>query len=246
MIRVGASIGVVMVVLLGSACTSGDDEASAPSPSASPTAQQSPSKTQLTARERAQQLNALAPPTFDAMYRLTSKGPRPNAAVRMRTRGDRFRLDITHGRRTAVLMYAPRGVVSCQVISPKDKKSRPQRSCFLVARGPAGLPELFDPEVQRLFRSTTRALTISKSDVKVTRAGTWKAPHGLGPSECFAIRGKDVSPGRYCYLSRPGPTIGLLARAAFPSGTLEIRDVKQIRREGVFKPPVHPTPLPNN
>jgi hypothetical protein len=163
----------------------------------------------------------------------------------MRTKGDRFRLDITQGRRTAVLTYAPRGVISCQVIAPKDKKSRPQRSCFLVSRKPAGLPDLFDPEVQRLFRSTQRALTITKSNVTVKRAGTWQAPHGLGPAECFMVKGKDVDSGKYCYLSRPGPTIGLLARATFPSGTLEIRDVGQVHREGVFRPPVKPTQLPN-
>jgi len=143
------------------------------------------------------------------------------------------------------LSDAPRGVISCQIISPKDKKSHPQRSCFLVSRKPAGLPELFDPEVQRLFRNNQRAITLSRTDVQVKHAGTWRAPNGLGPSECFAIRGKDVDPGAYCYLTRPGPTVGLLARAVFPSGTLEIRDAGQIRREGVFKPPVRPTPLPN-
>lgn len=243
--RTGVALALAGLLTLG-ACTSGSEEADEPSPSPSPTVQQSQVAHELNARQRARQLNALAPPTFDATYRLNSRGPRPDATVRMRTRGERFRLDITHGRRTAVLSYAPRGVVSCQVVKPKDKKSRRQRSCFLVSRKPGGLPELFDPELQRLFRKTTGALTRGKSDVAVRRAGTWRAPHGLGPAECFAIKGKDVSPGRYCYLSRPGPTIGLLARAGFPSGTLEIRDVKQIRRGGVFKPPVRPTPLPDS
>jgi hypothetical protein len=163
----------------------------------------------------------------------------------MRTKGDRFRLDITHGRRTAFLSFAPRGVISCQTIRPKNKNDHVKRSCFLVSRKPAGLPDLFDPEVQRLFRNTQRAITMRSSDVRVVRAGAWMAPHGLGPSECFAIRGKDVDNGRYCYLSRPGPTIGLLAKAVFPSGTLEIREVRKIRRHGIFQPPVHPTPLPN-
>ena len=229
-----------------SACTTSDDgSAAAPTPSASPSAQTSVAAPQLSARQRVQQLNALAPSSFDARYRLLSKGPRPDAQVRMRTKGDRFRLDITQGRRTAILSYAPRGVISCQVVRSKDDKTRPDRSCFLVSRKPAGLPDLFDPEVQRLFRSTQRALTINHSKVTVKRAGTWHAPHGLGPAECFAVKGKDVESGKYCYLSRPGPTIGLLARATFPSGTLEVRDVKQIHREDVFKPPVKPTQLPN-
>jgi hypothetical protein len=240
------TLGVVIALALP-ACTSNDGgSAASPAPSASPSIRPSAVQQELTARQRAQQLNALAPPTFDALYRLTSKGPRPDASVRMRTKGDRFRLDITRGRRTAVLTYAPRGMVSCQVVAPKDKKGRPERSCFLVSKRPSQLPELFDPEVQRLFRSTRHALTMRRSEVTVKRAGTWHAPHGLGPAECFAIRGKSVESGRYCYLSRPGPTIGLLAQAEFPSGTLGIRDVKQIHREGVFKPPVKPTQLPNS
>jgi len=244
MIRVGTALALAAVLTLTS-CTSGDEDA-APSASPTPSAQPSATERELTPRQRAQQLTALAPETFDASYRLKSKGPRPDASVRMRTKGDRFRLDITHGRRTALLSYAPRGVVSCQIVRPKTKKDRPQRSCFLVSRRPAGVPELFDPEVQRLFRSTQRALTLKGADVTVKQAGAWKAPGKLGPAECFAIKGKDADRGKYCYLSRPGPTIGLLAKAVFPSGTLEIRDVNQVHRQGVFQPPVRPTPLPNN
>ena len=65
--------------------------------------------------------------------------------------------------------------------------------------------------------------------VTVRRAGTWKAPHGLGVAECFVVQGERVERGTYCYLAEPGPTIGLLARAVFPSGTLELRDVKTAR-----------------
>jgi hypothetical protein len=246
-VRTPAALAVLACTgLLLTACTSRDEPAANPTPSASPTAKPSSTTPQLTARQRAQQLNALAPSSFDAQYRLLSKGPRPDAWVRMRVKGTRFRLDIRQRRRTAILTYAPRGVVSCQVVAPKDKKSRPRRTCFLVSRKPAGLPDLFDPEIQRLFRSTRHALMLSHSAVTVKRAGTWRAPHGLGPSECFIIRGKDVSSGRYCYLSRPGPTIGLLARATFPSGTLEIRHVRKTVRAGIFKPPVKPTPLPNS
>jgi hypothetical protein len=227
------------------ACTSGGEDDVTSAPSASPTTQPAPERTELTARQRAQQLNALAPPSFDAEYLLRSKGKRPDARVRMRTSGDRFRLDITHGRRTAMLTYVPRGVISCQVVQPRDKNDRRRRSCFLVSHKLGGLPDLFDPEVQRLFGSTKRALTMSRSAVTVKRAGTWHAHHGLGPAECFDIKGKDVDPGTYCYLSRPGPTIGMLARATFPSGALEIRDVNKVKRTNVFKPPVKPTPLPN-
>jgi hypothetical protein len=160
----------------------------------------------------------------------------------MRAKGERFRLDVTRGRSTAVLVNGPRGVISCQIIQPK--KGRADKSCFLVAKSPKGLPDLFDPEVQRLFRSATRTISAGDKKLIVKDAGTWRAPGDLGPSECFAVKGKNVEDGTYCYLAKPAPTIGLLARAIFPSGKLELRDVKNVRREGLFRPPVRPTPLP--
>ncbi len=160
----------------------------------------------------------------------------------MRVKGDRFRLDVTQGRSTATLVYGSRGVVSCQIVRPKT--GRADKSCFLVARSPKGLPDLFDPEVQRLFFGATRTISAGGRQLTVKRAGTWRAPHGLGPSECFVVKGKDVDSGTYCYLSRPAPTIGLLARAVFPSGNLELREVKNLRGKALFRPPVRPTPLP--
>jgi hypothetical protein len=161
----------------------------------------------------------------------------------MRVKGQLFRLDVVQGRRTAVLVNAPRGVISCQIVRPQT--GRADKACFLVAKSPKALPELFDPEVQRLFRNTTRVIAAGKQ-VTVKRAGTWRAPGGLGPSECFAVKSKDIDNGTYCYLSKPAPTIGLLARVVFPSGNLELREVKNVRREGLFRPPVRPTPLPTD
>lgn len=239
-VRVGAAALVAMAVLL-SGCT--DSE---PEPTASPTPTtplaSTPEPQALSTRQRAQQLTALAPEVFNATYRLTGRGPRPDASATMRVAGERFRLDVTQGRTTAVLLYGPRGVVSCQVETRKDGK--PTRTCFLVAKTPQGLPALFDPGIQRLFRSTTRALSQGSKQLSVQRDGTWKAPGKLGEAECFAVKGKDVENGTYCYLAEPGPYIGLLARAAFPSGTLELRQVTKVLREGVFRPPVRPTPLP--
>ncbi len=162
----------------------------------------------------------------------------------MRTKGDRFRLDVMKRRTTAVLVNGPRGVISCQVVKPK--KGKADKACFLVASSPKGLPDLFDPQVQRLFRSATRAISAGGTKLTVRRAGTWRAPGRLGPSECFAVKSSDVDNGTYCYLSKPAPTIGLLARAIFPSGKLELRQVKDVRREGLFRPPVRPTPLPTS
>ena len=243
-LKVGAACALASVLVLGG-CTSGDPS-SAPTPtgSAQTTPAAGPSPKPLTAGQRAQQLAALSPEQFDALYRLTSKGPRPDAKVRMRVKGERFRLDVMQGRRTAVLVNGPRGVVSCQIVKPK--KGRADKSCFLVASSPKRIPDLFDPQVQRLFRSATRAISAGGKQLTVHRDGTWRAPGGLGPSECFSVRGGALDNGTYCYLSKPAPTIGLMARAAFPSGKLELREVKQVRRSGLFRPPVRPTPLPTS
>jgi hypothetical protein len=203
-----------------------------------------PKPVELTAAERAQQLSALAPDRFKASYRLTTRGNLPDAKVLMRVLGERFRLDLTHGRTTAVLVYGRRGIVSCRIRQPASKEDRIERVCFLVAETPRQLPALFDPGIQRLFRPTTLALSRGGKQVMVRRDGTWKAPHRLGEAECFAVRGERVERGRYCYLAEPGPNIGLLARAVFPSGTLELRDVSSALRSGAFRPPVRPTPLP--
>ncbi len=238
--RAGATCLVASAVILAG-CTSTEPQ-TAPTPSPTRSVVTLPSPKQLTAGERAQQLTALSPERFDALYRLISKGPRPDAKVRMRTKGERFRLDVMKRRTTAVLVYGPRGVISCQIIKPK--KGKADKACFLVASTPKGLPDLFDPQVQRLFRSATRAISAGGKKLRVRRAGTWRAPGRLGPSECFAVTGGDVDNGTYCYLSKPAPTIGLLARAIFPSGKLELRQVKDVSRKGLFRPPVRPTPLP--
>jgi hypothetical protein len=160
----------------------------------------------------------------------------------MRVKGDRFRLEVTQGRTTAALVYGSRGVISCQIVRPK--RGRADKSCFLVAKSPKGLPDLFDPEVQRLFLGVAQTISAGGRQLTVKRAGTWRAPRGLGPSECFVVKGKDLESGTYCYLSRPAPTIGLLARAVFPSGRMELREVRNLRGTGLFRPPVRPTPLP--
>lgn len=234
--------GVVSALTLAG-CTT-DEPAVTASPSPSPTASASPEPQRLSAEERAQQLAALAPARFKATYRLTTRRNLPNATVVMRVLGDRFRLDLTRGRTTAVLAYGRRGVVSCRLREPKDDKDRIERTCFLVAKNPRKLPPLFDPGLQLLFRSTTQMLSRGGKEITVRRDGTWTAPHGLGAAECFVIRGKKVERGTYCYLADPGPYIGLLARAVFPSGRLEIREVSRTLREGAFRPPVRPTPLP--
>jgi hypothetical protein len=224
---------------------SGCSDNPTPSPTAAGSTSPSVSSSgtlQLSARERAAQLASVGPQTFDASYRLSSNGKRPNASVRMRALGDRFRLDIERGTRTAVLISSGRGVISCQTKS--EGKGPSQHNCLLVAKNPANIPRLFDPQLQRLFRNTRNAVSRPHSDITVKRAGTWKPPGSLGTAECFAIHGPDVQNGTYCYLADPGPLMGLLARAVFDSGTLNLREAKRVVRPETLKPPVSPTPLP--
>jgi len=206
-----------------------------------------PTRKELTPKERASQLTALAPTTFDATYRLTSKGKRPNPKVRIRADGRLFRLDLQQGRATSVLLTGGRGIVSCRIEEPRKKSDKKTKSkvCYLVSGALPGLPGIFDPELQRLFRSTRSEIALSSKTLKVEERKPWAAPKPLGPSECFDVRGKDLEAGTYCFLSRPGPFIGLLARAKFPSGDLSIREVNRGVRKGKFTAPVRPTPLPN-
>lgn len=231
----------LICVLAVSSCTADqppevDTAASASASSSTPR--------ELPPRARAAQLAALAPDSFDAAYRLDSRGARRDAAVRMRTTADRFRLDVERGSATAVLIANPRGVISCQVEDP-GKNRRKERACFLVARRPAAIPPLFDPQVQRLFRGSTTKISQLGNDVKVAEAKSWRAPGRLGVAECFTVKGKEVEDGTYCYLSNPGPLIGVLARVVFPSGAMEIRSVERVVRLDAFLAPTSPTPLPN-
>lgn len=233
--------------LLLASCT--DSEPPAP-PSAQPSTSLSatPTKKELTAEQRASQLTALAPTTFDATYRLTSKGKnRPDPKVRIQTDERRFRLDLQQGRATSVLLTGGRGVISCRIEEPAKKSDRKAKSkvCYLVSGGLPGVPGLFDPELQRLFRSVRTEIARGSKSLKVKEAKPWKAPKPLGQAECFVVRGKGVETGTYCFLADPGPFIGLLARVAFPSGNLSIREVNRVVRKGTFSAPARPTPLPN-
>lgn len=241
---------VVRLICLAAACalaaTACTDDSPPQAPSATGVESSSAANQpqELTARQRGAQLAALAPEEFDATYRLDGRGKRPNAMVRMQAAGERFRLDVERGKSAAVLITNRRGVVSCQ-IEEQGKNKQKQRACFLVANRPAGTPPLFNPQVQRLFRSTTTQISRLRSDVAVKHARDWKAPGDLGNAECFIVKGPEVENGTYCYLAKPGPRIGLLARVAFPSGELKIRSAKRVVRPEAFQAPANPTPLPD-
>ena len=146
-----------------------------------------------------------------------------------------------------MLLTGGRGVISCRIEEPPKKSDRKAKSkvCYSVSGGLPGVPGLFDPELQRLFRSIRTEIARGSKSLKVKEAKSWKAPKPLGQAECFVVRGKDVESGTYCFLADPGPFIGLLARVTFPSGNLSIREVNRVVRKGTFSAPVRPTPLPN-
>ncbi len=236
---------LIGTILLTSACTDDPPPQHEAGPSSATRATTTPgTPAKLTPRERVAQLTALAPQNFDAVYRLDSKGQRPDANIRMRAKGEKFRLDVQEGRTTAALFTSPKGVVSCQVERSKKEKIT-GRSCFRVAKSPGGLPRLFDPQVQRLFRRATVLLSHYRNDLHVKAANSWQAPESLGKAECFRASGPKIDAGTYCYLAKPGPRIGLLAHAEFPSGALSIRKVYRSVHIDDFRPPVRPTPLPN-
>ena len=152
----------------------------------------------------------------------------------MRVDGERFRLDVTRGRSTAVLVYGRRGVVSCQIVQPKAGSRRQG----LLPRGQ-------DPDGGCRPSSTRRSsassaarhsgdLAAGASSVTVRRAGTWQAPRRPWAAECFAVQGQGRRrTGTYCYLLEAGSDDRRcwLARS-FPSGTLELREVKSRATRG--------------
>jgi len=242
LIRLAAVLtGTVMLV---SSCTEGPPPQGQAGASSTPPTPATSAPAELTPRERVSQLTALAPESFDARYRLDSRGKRRDAKIRMRVKGDKFRLDVEEHRTTAVLFTSPRGIVSCQVERSKKGKIT-GRSCFLVAKSAEGIPKLFDPQVHQLFRNVTTQLSHYRNDLTVRPTDSWHAPAPLGRAECFQARGPKIDPGTYCYLAEPGPRIGLLAHVEFPSGELSIRKVYRSVHIDNFHPPVRPTPLPN-
>jgi hypothetical protein len=227
---------VVTVALLAAGCSG--DGASTPTPGATGTPAASTSEAaMLSPREEAAALVSTRPRPFDAVYRLDSKGDRPDATVRVRIDGFGYRVDVTRGGTTASLFTTRTGLVSCQV----DGRDR---ACFLVAKKSQDPPPLFDPGVQRIFLDTVPVVADGAAGVRVQRAGVWQAPRRYGPAQCYEVSGKVKDPGVYCFLT-DGRWAGALARAEFASGSLSLRRIDgRFDHANTYRPPVRPTPLP--
>lgn len=232
------SVAALLLVLAAGATACSDSQ---PTTSASPTppgSTASPTPT-LSPGAAAAALVGQAPRVFDAVYRLRSTAERqPNALVRVRVTPNRYRVDVTRGRKTSTLMTAPAGLVSCQLAAG-------DRSCLLVAERDGQPPPLFDPGIQRIFRQVVPIVAAARPGVRVMRAGVWRGPRAYGDSQCFEVGGRLSDPGVYCFLVE-GRWAGLLARAEFASGSLSLRAVTgRFDAEVAFTPPARPRPLPD-
>jgi hypothetical protein len=140
-------------------------------------------------------------------------------------------VDVKRKDATSILMTTKDGLVSCQV-----QPSR--RTCLLVGASAKPPPKLFDPGLQRLFTTDLSALASGQA-VTVTPAGILPAVGSIGSATCFRVTGTGVDPGEYCLTDA-----GILRRAQFPSGTLEMTALSGAPAASAFTPPVKPTPLP--
>lgn len=227
----------LVCLLAVSGCSGGEATTTTPTPTPTPaTTTPSPTPTPLSPGAEAAALAAAGPRSFDAEYRLAPLSGVRAALVRVRVTPRRYRVDVTHGGRTASLLSGRAGVVSCQTDSSGQ-------TCLLVAKQGMRPPRLFDPGVQRLFVTAVPLLRDRRHGVTVERAGVWRAPRPYGPAQCFQVSGRLPDPGVYCFLEA-GRWRGVLARAEFASGTLSLRHVDSRFPDSSFRPPVHPTPLP--
>lgn len=170
---------------------------------------------------------------FTGTYALDSIEPdRPDAEVTIYRLDSSYRVDVVRGDATSILMTTADGLVSCQVQGKR-------RTCLRVGEVGQPPPELFDPGLQRLFTSDLAAL-VRGDDLTVTPSGTLPEEGALPTATCFRASGEGVDPGEYCLTET-----GILRRAQFPSGTLELTELRGAPAATAFRPPVEPTPLPS-
>jgi hypothetical protein len=169
---------------------------------------------------------------FTGRYTLDPVDPKQaGAAVTIYRLDSSYRVDVVRGGATSILMTTAGGLVSCQVQGRA-------RTCLRVGDVGKAPPKLFDPGLQRLF--TTDLTALARGDgLTVTPAGGLPADGPIAPATCFRVAGEGVDPGEYCLTDT-----GILRRAQFPSGVLELVDLSGAPGRSAFDPPVKPTPLP--
>lgn len=221
-----AAACVAGAVVLGGC--SGSDAASPGTTSAPATTPASPAPGQVLAG-----LGAKGGATeFVADYRLDSTDPaKPDAGVTVYRLGSSYRVDVVRGTARSILLTAKAGLVSCQVEPAR-------RTCLLVGGPGATPPKLFDPGLQRLFTSDLAAFAAGVG-LTVTDTGLLPAAGALPAAHCFRVDGQGVDAGEYCLADS-----GILRKAQFQSGTLELTRLAGAPAPSAFVPPATPTPLP--
>jgi hypothetical protein len=217
---------VVLALPALTACSGGDD--------AGPRRTTSPSAT-VTAPEEV--LTGLATKgvtaLFTGTYTLDSVDPKQaDAKVTIYRLDSSYRVDVARKGATSILMTTKDGLVSCQVQASR-------RTCLLVGDAAKPPPKLFDPGLQRLFTTDLSALAGGQG-ITVTAAGVLPAAGSIATATCFRVAGTGVDPGEYCLTDS-----GILRRAQFPSGTLELTALAGAPAASAFTPPATPTPLPS-
>jgi hypothetical protein len=168
---------------------------------------------------------------FTGRYALDSTDPKsPDATVTIYRLGLSFRVDITRGSATSVLMTATQGIVSCQLAA--------RRTCLLLGGPGTTPPKAFDPGLQRLVTTDLAALADAQN-LTVVPAGTVPAIPGVPAATCYQVSGEGVDPGEYCLTAD-----GVLRQAQFPSGTLKMTKLSAAPARTAFVPPASPTPVP--
>jgi hypothetical protein len=223
-----ALAAVVLALPALAACSGGDDAGPRRTTSPSPSATVTPPEEVLTGLAT-KGVTAL----FTGTYTLDSVDPKQaDAKVTIYRLDSSYRVDVARKGATSILMTTKDGLVSCQVQAGR-------RTCLLVGDSSKPPPKLFDPGLQRLFTTDLGALA-SGQGITVTPAGVLPAAGSIGTATCFRVAGTGVDPGEYCLTDA-----GILRRAQFPSGTLELTALAGAPAASAFTPPATPTPLPS-
>jgi hypothetical protein len=224
-------LAVALTLPALAACSGGDDAGPRRTTSTSPSASATPTPPgEVLSGLAAKGVAAL----FTGTYALDSVDPKQaDAKVTIYRLDSSYRVDVTRKGATSILMTTKDGLVSCQVQASR-------RTCFLVGAAAKPPPELFDPGLQRLF--TTDLVALSRGEgITVTPAGILPAAGSIGSATCYRVSGAGVAdPGEYCLTDA-----GVLRRAQFPSGRLELTALSVAPAASAFAPPVKPTPLPS-
>jgi hypothetical protein len=196
-----------------------------PEPTAAATENTPPDDDTSAGPDAAAALDRAASWAGTATYTLRARAG-TTATVTVTRSAARVRVDIAAGKQTSSLISADAGWVAC---AKTDRTS-----CVLAAAPGKPLPAAFDPGVGRLF--TTALPQMATRATGLYPSGYLVASGDVPAAACVESVAPDT--GRYCLTPD-----GVLRRAKFPGGTLELVSASDEVDAARFAPPVTPTPL---